>query len=1837
MANFDVGAYEYVPTLTEEHHDGTQVSYGSDIQWIGCRFYDHTNPIIAGSGSAFSFADPGSGLSNIKIRVCVAEEWRGGGLNATAIQTLKVLQSTFGNAPGSSSNTTSGDTIVVNLASPLVATSTKLCALAPPQGYLRGASLGSSSSNAFVASAAALAGALFAGHATHMTTAVFQEIDQHPSVGVYNYTYPGTGSNRSLYDGGNANLKMVKDSIAAVEAAGGGTDRMLIAFGCETWMNDGNTAHFPKPSHADDWIDGICDALIAGYTRNGNVPYWTSVGVFNEWNTKSRQNLGDPTGVGTAPPSGWLNVGLPTNWEALGNAVNPDTYTPNAPGVGVVSDTNYLQYAAYYYTWLYNKLADRLTAHAHAACNTVKLKGPHYSFGATNNENNHLYPLGDDSGSIARYDYDYANFVYWLRFAHRCEAITIDFSIVSNGVAADANTTYIVANYGAWGTLVRKVRALRDTYTSLAATTRVAPIEAIEFYADVNLSRANTNYTEPQQAMQKMLVMRELYVNGCGNIYWWHPQSDMSGSNYTNKESLWRETNVSTGTATSSNSITPAVSGGKLLAYDAAKLFVDNFPVSTQLYSVSCSNTNVVCMASASKVLAINTSGTSQNVTYFGVVRTLAPYDTAVYSANTGTTGSTLSDVIIDTGATGVTLRGVNARSQYYAPTAVAETAIDKNLWRGDWDRAGTNAKTGAAAFVSSTDLHLANSTQDAATGGPLPTEDTDILLWDADGRGYGANPSIGAYASPATTSPVFSGAVTAAALLPESGVVTSLVSGLASSTTYHYRVSAVRTDASGGTQVSSDMTFATQNATVVTTPSNVGPAITISPTSTVAGGTFVVKSDGKIYDSTGTTLQDFTSKAFNSLVTIKSDTAGTRRTMLPGLLNNAQFQAGLVLTELIGNDPTGNWEVKAPGTTYGIDMQGCSGRWGHARVVNYAHNGIGLNASAASIVCGATGTTWDTTNPDLRIDNFTFHAAGSADGSAVVANKARNVLLGGVDPGYTSSPTGLSGPAYLFNGAALDDVQDVRVGVALDGTPSYCVSKAATYTFHLLNQRRSGWQGQLNNPVLFVNTPGQRPEKPVWLKINGVSPGSETSGNTTNALVATDNPCFRDGIGQNLVGFTFRTGTVGNQAFEVDATVWDPAASLSSWSDTTPKFVDGRDPLGARVSGSATVLANKATIDSAFTVSGGAAGSVTRAGDGWVEVRGVKFDPGTPTAPIWTGTNVFTVDNKSGAQLKVAPAASQAGGVMPTIPVWSGSIGGGVDLKVTNPDGSTPADLSKWPIPPGGGEPIAGIRTNHADDLLGANAVETGVPYYRQLGYESYDAVNSKFKGVVLIPGPAGGAMNPEPGEVLSVTAANPGVVTTFFPHGMATNDQVVIAGNSQAAANGTFKVTRITTTTFSLQTTAGANVSIPSPGTGGTYTPKGPGGAGYTYGLVGTRSSGFQMVAGETLDSMANGNFGAPTHNASIFVATDATGVRFIGCDFFDVGVSAAGPSAKIQIVDCLQSVTPLYGKGIDYDSVDNGVRGTYDPNVMNDPPRMIGALNIIAPGEAFWLLERYKVIRAVGDIAPGKFAVGSMMRHCRWHHGSDARAPKKTASQSRSGMGFTNLPTADPGPHGDLYQNYDRNSITVVGCDLHTNAHSIWFSQAQFNYAVFASQTFDNFGGHYRFRPGTNHGFNVNDVVLITGTGDGTLDNHEFVVTQTNTDSAKNDVVLGGTTFVANRAGTATHVIHLSLDMRRNDIRTTKQWDTSDITDSTHVPSKGNVSVNQGNPWIANVVTMVAKFYDNRFDQIDSGNGSWKMATPAAGTSYDLGTPNRNLWRTYGKQGTAVPGGVASPTLS
>jgi hypothetical protein len=373
----------------------------------------------------------------------------------------------------------------------------------------------------------------------------------------------------------------------------------------------------------------------------------------------------------------------------------------------------------------------------------------------------------------------------------------------------------------------------------------------------------------------------------------------------------------------------------------------------------------------------------------------------------------------------------------------------------------------------------------------------------------------------------------------------------------------------------------------------------------------------------------------------------------------------------------------------------------------------------------------------------------------------------------------------------------------------------------------------------------------------------------------------------------------------------------------------------------------------------------------------------------------------------------------------------------------------------------------------------------------------------------------------------------------------------------------------------------------------------------------------------------------NCALNIGFDATGIRFVGCDFYDVMLSAVDSTCKIQIVDCQGIITPLYGKGIDYELVDNGVRGTYDSNVQHDPPRMLGSNNQISPAEALWIMERFRVTNAHGDIAPGRFATGSVLRHSRWHHGRDARNASPTNARDRDGVAPGLNPKTAPGPHGDFYQNYDRISITVIGCDLHTNAHAIWFSRAQAgtNYHVVTGVPLTNSGGSYLITA-TAHGANVNDKILISGTGDATLDNHEWTATAV---PSKNTILLGETTYVANRTATVTFVVHYFVDFRRNDMRTTRHWDHTDPTDATHVKNKGNMNFQQTEAWVANQVTMQAKFYDNRWDTVDGPAGSWAIKTPLAGTTIDIGTPNRNIARTYGLNNGFVPGGAITPIFS
>jgi hypothetical protein len=70
---------------------------------------------------------------------------------------------------------------------------------------------------------------------------------------------------------------------------------------------------------------------------------------------------------------------------------------------------------------------------------------------------------------------------------------------------------------------------------------------------------------------------------------------------------------------------------------------------------------------------------------------------------------------------------------------------------------------------------------------------------------------------------------------------------------------------------------------------------------------------------------------------------------------------------------------------------------------------------------------------------------------------------------------------------------------------------------------------------------------------------------------------------------------------------------------------------------------------------------------------------------------------------------------------------------------------------------------------------------------------------------------------DVSSSSAATPIVITTTVPHGFRNGDTIITAGISDASANGTFLISNVTATTFSLDgSSSGAS------GSGGTATRK-------------------------------------------------------------------------------------------------------------------------------------------------------------------------------------------------------------------------------------------------------------------------------------------------------------------------------------------------------------------------------------------------------------------------------
>jgi hypothetical protein len=452
---------------------------------------------------------------------------------------------------------------------------------------------------------------------------------------------PALVANNVIYHNGNRGIQLIR--LASTGTAGAG---VFVGY---------NTLH-------ENGLDTRSNNAVAGssseFSNQGSVAC-----LFN--------NFANPW-QGTGSFGSYI-------WE-VDPTFNPDAthYVPDSStaggATGAASDTNYDQYYAWAVTKFYNVLYDTIKNHANPIVNQLKVGGPHLGFGGLNGSSGttgfvtggealHAWPMGSpdydfttNTGTSLPYEIDYFLLTYWMRFAHGFDFITLDYSLVEFSDTPNRTTSYIMSHYTNMGNLIRKVAFMRDTYPGLDANTwdsahpntppkRSAQIHMIEFYFDVNIGLCDANYTESVQAMQEALVLRELWMNGVTKGYRWMPMGDVDNpsapTSYVNTYAYFRNTGaVGIGNSTGTD-VTSTGAGTKYKAYDVAKLFSDNFTTGTSLYKATTADPDLVCMASGSKLLVINTNlTTAKTFTVEGVSKTLSAKDVAVYPL----TGTTLDD-----------------------------------------------------------------------------------------------------------------------------------------------------------------------------------------------------------------------------------------------------------------------------------------------------------------------------------------------------------------------------------------------------------------------------------------------------------------------------------------------------------------------------------------------------------------------------------------------------------------------------------------------------------------------------------------------------------------------------------------------------------------------------------------------------------------------------------------------------------------------------------------------------------------------------------------------------------------------------------------------------------------------------------------------------------------------------------------------------------------------------------------------------------------------------------------------------------------------------------------
>lgn len=469
-------------------------------------------------------------------------------------------------------------------------------------------------------------------------------------VALFNFTNNGftSGGDRPLLFDNNTSYS-VKEIFDLYTNA---TRRTLVLAGASQWMHDQSTMFFPpKYPYMKAWAYTMAE-ICYQFAQNGTPITHVDVWVEYKGFANSAPAGAQSGGTGTLQ-NGTSGVLIPT--DAAAPAALIANYPTGANSAGSNGHT-FLHYAM-----MYNFIWDAFKTHPSSSVNTIRIMGSHQNFGATTNVNDHKWPLGTfdgtlqasgfKNGTIVPGAFDRNKLCYFVDYSTGFDDLTLDYSIVNFGSPADANETYVYANWENPRHIIRQVKSMLANRAGLSAGKRAANLHFIEYYSDVDLARvafqtAGGGFSDLQQAHMEAQYLRVMLEEGIQFAYRWQPMGDGQGTAPTT-DALWNKHSYHLSTQRAASNVArhpsaivgeaspPAIPGALLPAYFEAKRIVDNFPPGTQIFTTSCDDVSnkIWAISNSTKTMIANGYNVSKDVLVGSIVTTVPAYSSVVVTA----------------------------------------------------------------------------------------------------------------------------------------------------------------------------------------------------------------------------------------------------------------------------------------------------------------------------------------------------------------------------------------------------------------------------------------------------------------------------------------------------------------------------------------------------------------------------------------------------------------------------------------------------------------------------------------------------------------------------------------------------------------------------------------------------------------------------------------------------------------------------------------------------------------------------------------------------------------------------------------------------------------------------------------------------------------------------------------------------------------------------------------------------------------------------------------------------------------------------------------------------